>query len=267
MLTCFKRPGNIKSIADAIAVQTVKPTQVWLYHNQNTDTPLTTVPSIVGRVITASKNMGVWPRFLTCMDMDTDYVCVFDDDTVPGSRWFENCLNSMEMHEGLHGTNGIIFPVKGRKPYKSIGWKGCRNQTTPVDIVGHSWFFKRDWLRYYGFMPRPSHNGGKNFQTCGEDYHFSVSLQMMCNLRTYVPPHPKGNKSVWGSVQGQLGRDHHALWKSKTEERKKNLVHNAYRQIGWRLINDVDKPGPRIYIPGGSQDWESVARTLATETE
>ena len=33
----------------------------------------------------------------------------------------------------------------------------------------------------------------------GEDMHFSVMLQKYIGLNTYVTPHPKDNKELWGS--------------------------------------------------------------------
>ena len=39
-------------------------------------------------------NYGVWARFAYALNARTDYVCVLDDDTIPGNRWLGNCLNT-----------------------------------------------------------------------------------------------------------------------------------------------------------------------------
>jgi hypothetical protein len=32
-------------------------------------------------------NFGVWARFAFALNATTKYVCVFDDDTLPGKKW------------------------------------------------------------------------------------------------------------------------------------------------------------------------------------
>jgi hypothetical protein len=256
MLTAFKRPKTLQRQINAINAQTMPVREIWLYHNNHKKFRLDghTVP--VDRIISTFPNLGVWPRFLACMDFETEYVCVFDDDTIPGTRWLENCYKSMQKTEGLYGTNGILFPKIGRGPRHSRGWKVCVDEITPVDIVGHSWFFKRDWLRYYSFFPRPDAGDDVPIRTAGEDYHFSYVLQKGLGLGTYVPPHPKGRPEWHGSTQGRLGRDHHALWKQKGEEGKKARVHEAYRKAGWTLVSegglDASKSQSEIHLPGSS---------------
>lgn len=267
MLTGFKRLRRLPEQIEAVRSQTIPPVAVWLYHNSHRKFELSDIPDGVDRVITSHPNLGVWPRFMSCMEFETDYVCVFDDDTVPGKKWFENCWNSMQKQEGLYGTNGIIFPLQGRRPYSSIGWKGNRRETTEVDIVGHSWFFKRDWLRYYAFLPRPMGKDGKtgkpvHLRTGSEDYHFSVTLQAM-GLGTYVPPHPEDKQELWGSLKGGYGRDKHALWKSKAEERKKAAVHEMYRNAGWALVKERGKGDAglarsKVHLFGNPANWQQI---------
>jgi hypothetical protein len=45
-------------------------------------------------------------------------------------------------------------------------------------------------------LPDPKYN------TCGEDMHFSYMLQKYAGIPTIVPPHPKSDKSLWGSTKG-----------------------------------------------------------------
>ena len=100
-----------------------------------------------------------------------------------------------------------------------------------MDIVGHAWFFKRDWIRYYGLEPRLGE------KTCGEDYHFSVALQKHLRLPTLVPPHPPADKSWWGSTNGDLGKDDAALYlKDGESERRRTAPMQAYLKSGWRPL-------------------------------
>jgi hypothetical protein len=38
-----------------------------------------------------NRNLGVWSRFAYALNAKTKYVCVFDDDTIPGNNWLKNC--------------------------------------------------------------------------------------------------------------------------------------------------------------------------------
>ena len=38
-----------------------------------------------------------------------EFVCIIDDDTIPGSMWIENCFSEFNKKEGLYGTCGYIF--------------------------------------------------------------------------------------------------------------------------------------------------------------
>ena len=46
---------------------------------------------------------------------------------------------------------------------------------------------------------------------CGEDIHFSHMIQKYTDLKTYVPPHPSDDTSLWSSLKAvQYGGDQHA---------------------------------------------------------
>ena len=141
-------------------------------------------------------NLGVWARFAYALNANTEYVCVFDDDTIPGIRWFENCLKTMETNHGLLGTRGVRYLSSKRADlYDTFGWCGPNEKATEVDIVGHSWFFKREWLStFWRELPLL-----KSSRIVGEDMHFSYTLQKYLKLKTYVPPHPINNREMWGS--------------------------------------------------------------------
>ena len=44
------------------------------------------------RAASASVNFGVWARFAYALNARSTYVCVFDDDTIPGSAWSRTAL-------------------------------------------------------------------------------------------------------------------------------------------------------------------------------
>ena len=146
ILNVYKRTNNLLKQIDAINAQTIKPKQILIWQNKgNNELP----KNIFSKPYISCNNFnyGVWARFAFAFNAKTEYICVFYDDTIPGRKWFENCLNTMENHEGLLGTRGLRFKSKVRySPNICYGWDNPNINTEKVDIVGHSWFFKREWL-------------------------------------------------------------------------------------------------------------------------
>ena len=92
--------------------------------------------------------------------------------------------------EGLYGTIGILtnniaaYPLSG---FFKAGWDNPLDGTVEVDLVGHSWFFKREWLDDLFSVPKEI----QKFKIAGEDMSFSYALLKNRGIKTFVPPHPK----------------------------------------------------------------------------
>jgi len=202
IINIFKRDYSLEEQIKAIKGQTIPPKSIILWNNGNKTIDLTKYkndPFL--KVFDCNYNTGVWPRFLISLIADTEYICVFDDDTIPGSNWFLNCLNCMKEKEALYGTIGVIFNDSNQyKTLKRYGWDfsndGNNIVPMPVDIVGHSWFFKKEWINY---LIKVSSKLNEYFYV-GEDINFSFMLQKYANIPTYVPPHPSNDISLFGSI-------------------------------------------------------------------
>lgn len=198
IVNIYKRPHVLDEQITAIKSQSIPPEKIFIWNNGNkavdlskyTDDPLFCV-------FNNNFNSGVWSRFIISILAKTEYVCIFDDDTIPGNRWFENCLNSMKEKEALYGTIGVLFKQTTHYEHlKRYGWDGPSNTSKYVDIVGHSWFFKQKWVHYFLKEEPQIYTKISN----GEDVHFSFMLQKYANISTMVPPHPKEDMSLWGSI-------------------------------------------------------------------
>ena len=205
ILNCYRRPYNLKMQVEAIRSQSVKPRQIWLwinYHEDNKDFDPTTLG--VDRVFKNDYNWKFYGRFAASLLADTKYVALYDDDTIPGKNWHKNCLETMKTHEGILGSAGIILKSKQYVNHDRCGWPTNNEDITEVDLVGHSWFFKREWLRYlWQEKPVTWDNG--------EDIQFGFMAKIHGNIPTYCPPHPKDDKSLHGSILGnELGIDNKA---------------------------------------------------------
>lgn len=203
VLTLFKRPEKLLEQIEAIERQTLKPKEILLFHdssNPPTDFVLDdSLKKSISNYIKIDKNIGVWGRFAGGLLTKSKYVCFFDDDTIPGIKWLENCHTQIIKRKGLYGTIGIDSWNLKNYPYSSYrrwGWDGSCEKTKEVDFVGHSWFLEKDWLgamwlNYSQFYA---------FKYVAEDAFLSYSLNKWLKIKSFVPPHPKNDLDLYGSI-------------------------------------------------------------------
>lgn len=204
ILNLYKRPENLALQLEALDKQTLKPKEILLYQD-GTGNTIQIPNNVRGKfniIEISPENKGVWARFdFAKRKANCKYVCIFDDDTIPGSKWLENCYAEMAKQEGLYGTIGIIllkpenYPQGCGSSYLRTGWDGNLDKTVEVDFVGHSWFFKKEWLD--DLFNAPSEI--QKYKFTGEDMSFSYQL-LKRGIKTYVPPHPKDNQEMFGSI-------------------------------------------------------------------
>jgi GT2 family glycosyltransferase len=225
--------------------QTIKPDEILLWYNNPGDSD----PNyeIGTKIPTAycTANFGVWARFAFALNAKSEYICIFDDDTIPGKKWLENCLNTMKTHEGLLGTVGLYYPqpLPAQHPqcsyyeyYERYGWVSGNDEIKQVDLVGHSWFFKKEWLSdYWRELPDPKYN------ICGEDMHFSYMLQKYRGIPTYVPAHPKMILKC-GDQQKDQNMEVMLIHYGKQINLQK-LEHHLSKQCMIILLNKEEKDG------------------------
>lgn len=244
VLNLFKRPQNLLLQLDALKQQTLKPKEILLYQDGTSDK--VNIPDAIrwqfDHIEISQQNKGVWARFdFAKRNAKSKYVCVFDDDTIPGSRWLENCHTEMHKQEGLYGTIGIImkkeqdYPKYAYSSYFRVGWDGNLPHTTEVDFVGHSWFFKKIWLDDL-FQAPPEIQELKLY---GEDMAFSFQL-LKKGIKTFVPPHPRGKREFFGSDPQKavlLGTDYVAISSKVDSTGKMNAGIKILLNFGWCTLN------------------------------
>ena len=110
ILNCYRRPYNLKMQIEAIRNQTVPPKNIWLWVNDHADNHGFDYSDLgIDRIFLNDFNWKFYGRFAAALLCDTDYVAIFDDDTVPGERWFENCFSTMKEKPGILGSAGVIL--------------------------------------------------------------------------------------------------------------------------------------------------------------
>jgi hypothetical protein len=239
ILNAYRRPYNLKMQVDAIKAQTNPPKQIWLWVNDHPENRGFDFKALgVDRIFHNDHNWKFYGRFAAALLADTEYVALYDDDTIPGRRWHENCLNTMETNEGILGSAGIILNGTRYVQHDRCGWPTQNIETTEVDLVGHSWFFKREWLRYlWQEKPVTWDNG--------EDIQFAFMAKIHGNIPTYCPPHPPEDTEMHGSILGnELGIDskatstNSAISHQQFFSERDNCVQTGL-QKGWKTVNNI----------------------------
>lgn len=238
VLNLYKRPEALALQLEKVQNQTLKPKEILLFQDRtdgNYEIEISTEFKEKFDVVNISKkNCGVWERFKFAQKAKSKYVCVFDDDTIPGNRWLENCHKNMLENEGLYGAIGIVFEDPTLYPksgFFRVGWDGEIDRITQVDFVGHSWFFKKDWIEYL-FEDTEDF---QKFKTAAEDMCFSSQLKKY-GIKTFVPPHPLTNKALFGSLPeyaSKFGSSSVALWLTSSNFSKMNIALKQLLSTGW----------------------------------
>lgn len=234
ILNGYKRPQALQEQIQSLKDQTVPPEEILIWYNipeDGIDDSLLNSATAISRT-----NLGVWARFFYAFNARTEYVAIFDDDTIPGKKWFENCLDTMSKQEGLLGANGLRWATNntGYNDYitrTNVGIKDPSNEIRKADIVGHAWFFKRDWLQYF-VRDLPDTRGAR--LVSGEDMHFSYTLQKYANIPTLVPPHPEDDIEMWGSIdRNKYGMSPVAISADESNWGKFEHYFDVLKGMGW----------------------------------
>jgi len=235
ILNCYRRPEYLKEQIQAIRSQTISPKEIWLWVNYHEDNDGIDFSKFnVDKVIRNDFNWKFYGRFTVAMMARTKYIAMFDDDTIPGERWFENCHNTIKINNGILVGNGISVTSDRYVGRVLVGWTTQNEKTIEVDLGGHAWFFETKWLRFLWLeKPFTIENG--------EDIQFSYCAQKYGNIKTFCPPHPNENPSLHSSLKGyEMGVDEvassrtrkHSQFYAQRDACVKNAITN-----GWIPIN------------------------------
>jgi hypothetical protein len=236
ILNCYKRPQYLHQQIEAIRNQTISPADIWIWYNKPEDGNQYDLTDTGCKVVTSNHNFKFHGRFAFGLLAQTEYVAFFDDDTIPGKRWFENCINTINSgYDGILGSVGVILKGNNYSNNRKTGWSGTNNVIpVEVDLVGHSWFMKKEYLRYMWYEEPISWDNG-------EDIQLSYLTQKYGGINTYVPPHPQNNMEIWGSLPNigiSYGNDANASWRTSDHSDIRNRIVSEQIKRGWKLVKD-----------------------------
>lgn len=242
ILNSYRRPYNLKEQVRAIRNQTVEPTEIWLwvnYHEENKEyTDKDYLDYGVDKVVRSNHNFKYHGRFALSLLCQTTCVSFFDDDTIPGSKWIENCISSFNSKPGLYGGAGVVLLSREYMHHVRVGWPSKNADIQEVDLVGHAWFLPRSYLSLFWLeVPAGMDNG--------EDIQLSYTLQKYGKIKTYCPPHPQDQPELFSSLRPfELGDDEKASSNGSIMPyplfcSQRNLCVQKALEGGWRTINAI----------------------------
>lgn len=237
ILNVYNRGYTLEEQLESIYKQTVpiNAENIWIWYNKGTN-PQASPKNKEHKMFVCNHNTKFHGRFAAANLIRTKYVAMFDDDVIPGNRWIENCIASIEKQEGIMGGSGVIIHEKGRYDANNkIGWNGQRlNSIERVDLVGHAWFFKQEWAKYMWYEKPVSWDNG-------EDIMFSYLCQKYGGINTYVPAHPVDNMDFWSNVSGgKYGNDANATYIHKSDHYQiRSVVCETCVQNGWKTVRSL----------------------------
>lgn len=240
ILNSYRRPvQNIADQVKALREQTIPPDEIWLWRNYHDDSKDHDYSGLdIDRITTNDYNWKFYGRFTYALMARTTHIAFFDDDTIPGKQWLENCLDVIKIAPALLGTVGIILREPSYFNHVRVGFPSLNEKTIRVDLVGHAWFLETRFLPFMWFDSPPSLDNG-------EDIHLSHMLQKYCKMPTYCPPHPANNLEMHGSIRAEeLGVDDKAascIAGPKEWFRERSDVVKCCIARGWKTVLGVEK--------------------------
>lgn len=249
ILNLYKRPQNLQKQIDALLAQTIKPKEIWVWQNNASGPEIGmhndfftganylplwhTMPVGIDKWITSNNNWKFFGRFSMAQMVNTHFVALLDDDTIPGPEWLENCINTDKTNTGILGGIGVVLHSDSNyHDHHRFGWATKNAQVEEVDLVGHAWFFRKEYLKYMWMEEPFTWNNA-------EDIHFAAMAQKYGKLKSIVPV--QNNERNTSSLLGyELGVDEVATSNPKNHTifyNERDAAVKYYTENGWKRVS------------------------------
>lgn len=220
ILTAWKR-DYFPELIGSLLSQTMPPEIIVIFNNGKED--LTYLKKMFKDakiyIINSDYNTKYWGRFAMSYLVNSEYILLIDDDTIPAPKWIENCHR-------LCNEKNCIVTGNGRsiRNDESYGDSGHVPEDRQVAFGGHSWFFKKEWIKHY-ISESPI-----SYET-GEDISFCASLKMKGGIETWLPKQDGDTSAHMRSYAGDGNQSYDLYnWSGKRLE-----ICEHYIKLGWTL--------------------------------
>lgn len=223
IMTAYKR-DYFKEQIDALKKQEgVNIKKILLWQNEN-HVNIDYLRDYDVKIFKSDENCKYHGRFaLPLLYDEIEYTCIMEDDTIPGSQWIQNAIRCVDTYNCIAGQNGRTYNYS-TKSFEGFGDIGRNPTDLKVDLVGHSWVFKTEWVRYLWMQKQVS------YQT-GEDMQLSLSCLYHANIPTYCVKQTNDNDT--GQLKIHYGGDDKATFRLFTQhnELRSQIFEEWYNKI------------------------------------
>lgn len=228
VLQIYKRNKYLNEQIEAIKNQSIK-SNIVIVHNEG-GVRFDYIDDNI-QYIYANPNMKYHLRFAIGLLYNTEYISFFDDDTIPGKNWYENCIETIEKHNCICVSNGRDVNIDNKTQTCPGGWCSPNDKEIKCWFGGHAWFMKKSSLKYMWYDEIIEKENG-------EDIQLSANCLKYGGIPTYVPPHPKNDIDKWGSVKGMsLGSDKDASYINNPQHYQERIkLLEYYINKGWNPL-------------------------------
>jgi len=241
VLNLFKRKKYFRKQVESIRNQSI-PCDIWVDFTPQTRADMSIIDEYpdLKFSVRLNQNLKYHGRFNYALNADTKYVFICDDDIIPGSKYIEHCISTMEkIGDCVLTTYGVLLdPTKNDySVLHRIGWNSMNDVPTPVDMAGHSWFFPKKLLKYLNYEDPITRDNG-------EDLHFSYMVQKHAKRLIVVPVHDSSKPETLGCIPRygiEYGQDEHSTWRKSNHLPLRNKIVETYRNDGWKFILEKNK--------------------------
>jgi len=209
VINVFKRIDNLKAQLVSLQKQSIEPSEYIVWANSTSATDEVEfeiyhrIKSITEElwlrdkttIMMCNRNLGVWSRFYSAFNCNSEYVFVVDDDIIPWEYWLEKCLTECIATPWIYWSRGSLFKSLENRFDRTVitETKNRPASTIRVDISWHSRFFPRDILPYM-FDQFP-----KDFQPrAWEELRISYRASKYW-IYTYIPAMTEDKRTRWNT--------------------------------------------------------------------
>jgi hypothetical protein len=222
ILTVYKR-NYIDEQIRAILAQTVIPYKIYLWQNEE-HIDVTEYREKYGvSLIRADENFKFHGRFAFANLMQTEYVAIFDDDIIPGKKWLENCLRLSRERNCIVGANGRTFI----RDSEWTGYESLVREDSKSHLVGHCWFFRKEWLKYMWMLEPYTYENG-------EDIHFCLSARLFGEIESFVAKQTTLDEMA-DITKNKYSTDEYASFLKADHKPIRDKIIHYFRRNGWNL--------------------------------
>ena len=238
VLGSYARPATLEPQVRSLLAQTHPPSEIWCWSNSSGKAMDYDFALSVGVKIVRPLGLGFgyYARSAPAqLAWHHPYVCIMDDDVLPGRRWLEGCIRILET-EGPRILSAAGFTIGDPLVLNDRIWhgwgQGGNDAAVEVDVGGHNWVLPSYAIRPMFYeAPIIPHS---------DDIHMAAMAKRVMGLRSFVAPQPRGDLSLWGTdpeFGRKWGEDENAGGKINPTwvEDRARLIHSHVGR-GWKLV-------------------------------